>query len=553
MTPHDLIAAFETLAEAPDGVKRLRELVLQLAVRGKLVPQDPADEPASVLLERIAVGGGARGARGSATLDRVELPHDVPACWTWCRLGELANPQAGFAFQSSFFNEVGDGVPLIRIRDVLRGTTATYYSGEYRAEFLVEEGDYLIGMDGNFNIGRWNGGRALLNQRVSRLQWYTPEVVPAFIVVALQHRIDSLQGEKAYTTVQHLSGKQISNAEIPLPPLAEQHRIVARVDELMGLLDRLEAARNARERTRAALRDAALAALREADTPEEVEVAWQRVAEQMDDLFTDPADVTPLRQAILQLAVRGKLVPQDPADEPASVLLERIAAEKARLVKEGEIRKTEALPPVSGDEVPFEVPVTWAWTRLDELVDAERPVSYGVLVPGPDVQEGVPLVRVADLHPASPLARPEKTISEAVAAEYQRVVLRGDEVLVCVVGSIGKIGVAHPNWRGAVVARAVARFGVVQQFSRGFVVGMLLASSAQGYFQRATRSMAQPTLNVGLLRRLPVPTPPLAEQHRIVAKVDELMGVLDNFEQRLANQRDLHDAFAAAAVHHLDA
>ena len=125
------------------------------------------------------------------------------------------------------------------------------------------------------------------------------------------------------------------------PPLPEQHRIVAKVDALMALLDRLEAAKAERETTRAALRDSALAALRDAPDTEAVEAAWTRIAERMDDLFADPADVVPLRQTILQLAVRGKLVPQDPNDEPACILLERIAAEKARLVKEGENSKAE--------------------------------------------------------------------------------------------------------------------------------------------------------------------------------------------------------------------
>ena len=132
----------------------------------------------------------------------------------------------------------------------------------------------------------------------------------------------------------------------------------------MALLDRLEAAQAERETARAALRDSALAALRDAPDAEAVEAAWTRIAERMDDLFADPADVVPLRQTILQLAVRGKLVPQNPNDEPACMLLERIAAEKARLVKEGKIPKPKPLLPVGEDEVPFEVPKGWVWCRI---------------------------------------------------------------------------------------------------------------------------------------------------------------------------------------------
>ena len=157
-------------------------------------------------------------------------------------------------------------------------------------------------------------------------------------------------------------------APIPLPPLAEQHRIVARVDELMGLLDRLDVARKGRDATRDAARDSALAALRHADTPDEVEVAWNRIAERMHTLFTRPADLEPLRQAVLQLAVRGRLVRQDPKDEPASVLLERIAIEKARLIKDGKIRSR--VPATSTAAI--SLPEGWQSVTLgDVLIDIE--------------------------------------------------------------------------------------------------------------------------------------------------------------------------------------
>lgn len=512
MTPHDLIAAFEDLADAPDGVKRLRELILRLAVRGKLVPESASDESVSNLLRRLesakSKASASMGIRRIRPLTPVGAvtPHDIPCGWTWCRLGDLAYPQAGFAFKSTGFNEVGEGRPLIRIRDVLAGRTTTYYSGEYREEFVVRPGDFLIGMDGNFNIGRWQGPQALLNQRVTRLLWFSDSVCSNFVVIALQERLNELQGTKAYTTVQHLSGKQIEDAEIPLPPLAEQHRIVARVDELMGRLDRLEAARTTRDEVRRAARDAALAALRDAEDTEAVEAAWGRIAREMDTLFTDPEDVGPLRQALLQLGVTGRL---------------------------DQLEDAPLLP-------------------LNDLVDPDRPVAYGVLVPGPDVEGGVPLVRIADLDPVRPPVMPEKCISADVAAQYPRVRIRGDELLLGVVGSIGKVGYARKEWAGAVVARAVVRIATNSRMKRMFLLRVLQGPQAQGYFREATRTLAQPTLNVGLIRQLPVPVPSLADQERVVATMDTLMALCDALEARLTAARDLQAQFAAAAVHHLD-
>jgi len=314
----------------------------------------------------------------------------------------------------------------------------------------------------------------------------------------------------------------------PLPPLAEQNRIVARVDELMGLLDRLEAARNAREATRTALRDAALAALRDADTPEEVEVAWERIAGRMNDLFTDPADVDPLRQTVLQLAVRGRLVPQDPNDEPASLLLERIAAEKARLVKEKKIRKPKALPPVSEDEVPFEVPEGWAAARLGEIVR----VSSGDNLPAKKMVEGdVPVYGgngVAGFHNAANVAKP-----------------------TVVVGRVGALcGNVHLTPAVAwVTDNAFSVWFSEENIDTGFLVRLLRALDL-GQDNSAT---AQPVISGRKIYPLALVLPPLAEQKRIVARVDGVMGLLDRLESYLTSKTSTHDAFAAAAVHHLDA
>ena len=170
------------LAGAPNGIKKLRELILELAVRGKLVPQDPRDEPASELLKRIAEEKARLVAEGKikrqkqlADIGEEEWPFELPEQWAWVRLADLAYPQAGFAFKSGGFNTSGLGLPLIRIRDVGQSFSGTFYEGEYRSEFVVERGDYLISMDGQFRVATWQGDSALLNQRVARLIFFGNE------------------------------------------------------------------------------------------------------------------------------------------------------------------------------------------------------------------------------------------------------------------------------------------------------------------------------------------------------------------------------------------
>jgi len=223
--------------------------------------------------------------------------------------------------------------------------------------------------------------------------------------------------------------------QFPLPPLPEQHRIVAKVDALMALLDRLEVARSERETARAASRDVALAALRDAPDADTVQVGWTRIAEHMDDLFTDPADVAPLRQTILQLAVRGKLVPQDPSDEPACALLEHIAAEKGRLVKEGRIPKPKTLPLVGEDEAPFEVPKEWVWVRLGTIA---LNIHYGYTASANHQKRDVLLLRITDIqeNTVNWLSVPGCNIDEDQVERYR--LNDGDIVVARTGGTVGK-------------------------------------------------------------------------------------------------------------------
>jgi type I restriction enzyme S subunit len=247
-----------------------------------------------------------------------------------------------------------------------------------------------------------------------------------------------------------------------------------------------------------------------------------------------------LRELILELAVRGKLVPQDPCDEPASVLLERIAAEKARLVKDGKIKKPKALPEIGEEDKPFELPEGWEWARFDEIINQEYPISYGVLVPGESEEGGVPFVRIGDIAIDNPPLLPEKNISKSVDANYVRTRLNGGEILMAVVGSIGKLGVVPDSWKGANIARALCRIVPVREVSKNYILHLLKSEFMQNNFKGDTRTLAQPTLNVGLIKNSVTPIPPFKAQQRIESKVDQLMALCDQLELRSESQLAAH-------------
>jgi type I restriction enzyme, S subunit len=213
---------FDRFADAPDAVGKMRELVLQLAVKGRLVSQSSDDEPADTLAVTISEDRAAFVKARSLARQRVfdsitddQCPFDLPPGWLWTRLGNLCRVQAGFAFESAAFVQGDTGVPMIRIRDITKDRTQVNYLGEYREEFLVDPGHYLVGMDGNFTVAKWRGPRALLNQRVSRLQWYSKNLEPSFFAIAAQYRLTELQGTKAYTTVDHLSSGRLRMRSCP--------------------------------------------------------------------------------------------------------------------------------------------------------------------------------------------------------------------------------------------------------------------------------------------------------------------------------------------------
>jgi len=557
MTPETFLAQFGLIADSPNGVQKLRELILNLAVRGKLVPQDPNDESASELLKRIAAEkdrlmkeGVIKKFRPLPEVNEDSMPFVLPTRWTWARLGNIAIPQAGFAFKSNGFNKAKRGLPLIRIRDVGQPHSGTFFDGDFRPEFLVQRGDYLISMDGEFRVAQWDHSEALLNQRVTRLIFLGTEIAKRFVADSLLLRLVELQGVKAYTTVDHLSGTQIAESLIGLPPVEEQKRIVARVDQLMALCDRLEVQQKHRGDILGKAAAAALDTLVNSADSHAFDANWRRIAAHFDDLIDSTESLKTLRGSILDLAVRGKLVSQNPNDEPASELLKRIAAENDRLVKEGKAKKAKPSCEINSDDAPFVVPKEWEWVAFDTLIDAEKPISYGVLVPGPDIPHGVPFVRLADLSLNEPAAAPEKSISKEVDDQYSRTRLHGGEILMGVVGSIGKLGIAPLSWKGANIARAICRIEPVRVVHKGFVVLLLQSVTMQVKFKADTRTLAQPTLNVGLIRQAPTPLPPLEEQKRIVAKVDRLMAVCDRLEVQLAAREAVGDKVVASFSHH---
>ena len=521
------------------GVDCLRTLILDLAMRGKLVPQEPSDEPARNLLHRVSkareafIGKKGREAKSASQ----PLGHDLPEGWECVTLDELANSQAGFAFKSGGFNEQGIGLPLIRIRDVGQPFTGTFYAGDYREEFVVQRGDYLISMDGNFRVAPWEGEAALLNQRVSRLQFYSDEIEPRFVAIELQVELSKLQGVKAYTTVDHLSGKQIAETRISLPPLPEQRRIVAKVDELMALCDALEAESVEAMAAHQELVEALLATLTASTSAADLATNWTRLQKHFDTLFTSEASIDTLKRTILELAVRGKLVPPDASEDTAATLIKKWEnAKQHSFANSGDHRIKVAPKP---DTPPFDLPPHWQFQSFENIFLF---IDYRGNTP-PKTQSGIPLITAKNVRMGYLDREPREFISDDTFSKWMS---RGfpalGDLFFTTEAPLGNICLNDIEEPFAIAQRLIC-FQPFGPTNTHFYMLAIMSQSVQRVIDDNATGMTARGIKAAKLKLIPLPVPPEAEQARIVSKVEELMALCEALRVRI---RD-----AAATQHHL--
>jgi len=533
-----LLALFEPISEASDAIPRLRRFILDLAVRGKLVKQDPEDEPAEEQLARIIEAKILLGRRERTNKKKrselaVEsLDSSLPLRWTTAPLADLVTVLNGRAYKQSELLDAG--TPVLRVGNLFTSNKWYYSDLELEDDKYCHDGDLIFAWSASFGPFIWNGGRAIYHYHIWKLPLHSPENLSRdYLYLYLLNKTDEIKASGHGISMVHMTKEKMERLEVPLPPLAEQHRIVAKVDELMALCDQLETARQQREQCREHLVAASLQRFNQPiDEPEAFRNDARFTLQVLPSITTTPAQIKQLRQTILNLAVRGKLVEQDPEDEPAIITITGALLAAADSPRKKGRRKASWSPPTENENQ--ELPAGWHLFSLSELVDPASPLSYGVLVPGDNVPDGIPFVRAQDLmlkdHPASP----GKRIAQEIDGKYKRTQLTGGEILICVVGSIGKIGIVPEHWSGANIARAVARLKLIPEVSTAYMLLALQSGMIQGFFKDSTRTLAQPTLNISLIEVAPIPLPPLAEQHRIVANVDELMALCYQLEQQLS-------------------
>lgn len=561
------------------GIKKLRELILELAVRGKLVDQDPNDEPASVLLERIAAEkeelvkqGKIKKPKKLSAINEDEKPFELPKGWEWCYLSDASSYiQRG---KGPKYAESGSVRVISQkcIQNTGFDVSVARYITEssldsYQSERFLRDSDILWNSTGTGTVGRANVIRDVEDDSlvadshvtVIRLLNIDSQFMWSFISAPIvQTRIEPNHENSLVsgsTKQVELNTSSVQSLLVPIAPLMEQRRIVAKVDELMALCDQLEQQTESSLEAHQTLVQTLLDALLQSADAEELEQNWQRLSAHFDLLFTTEQSIDQLKQTILQLAVMGKLVPQDPNDEPASELLKRIAAEKEELVKQKKIKKQKPLPPINDDEKPFQLPKGWELSNLDDLVDIQSGITKGRKLAGRELTT-IPYLSVANVQRGFLILDNVKEIELPIDELERYEVLKGD-LLITEGGDWDKVGrTAIWNNELAYVAHQnhvfKARLFSQQQQPKWFEL-YLNSQVARDYFASSSKQTTNlASINKTQLRGCKVATPPVKEQHRIIAKVDQLMVLCDQLKAKLADskttQLNLTDALVAQAV-----
>lgn len=554
--PRDLLEQhFETAFAAPDGIPRLRELILKLAMQGKLVPQAPNDSPASELLRSIDAEKKRlvrqRKIKAPKTLPEVtasDEPYSLPHGWQWVRLGAIGNIFNGNSINASEKESkyAGvEGLPYIATKDVGYGFEPLDYDNgicippDEEKFRIAHQGAVLICAEGG-SAGKKCGltdrdicfgnklfANELFGQIPSRfiLYVYLSPVFRASFTAAMTGIIGGVSIAK------------FVEIPIPLPPLDEQHRIVAQIDRLMARCDALENLRNEREKKRLATHAAALSQLIDTTGNRSTNDAWAFITQHFGDLYSVKENITELRKAILQLAVRGRLTDQNDKDGSATDTLVKVASERRRL-------KIQESPNPIRDPKPlgYEIPGNWEWRCLGDLL-VSGPTN-GFSPRAVDYETPVRSLTLSATTSGIFKGEHAKFIADKISSDSD-LWLRDGDILVQRGNTLEYVGVSavyrgEPNCY--IYPDLMMKLRVSSELDTDYLYFAMSSEPARNFLrERASgTSGTMPKINQKTLKSLPIPIPPIQEQHRIVVKINQLMKMCNALEEKIdaaANQQ----------------
>jgi len=540
MTLETFFAKFDLFADAPSAVAKIRELVMQLAVHGRLVPQDSNEETAEQLIARVSATLPEKksdnpflGEIDASITDESE--YELPNGWAWLPLGHVGIWATGCGFPTQYQGEADKEFLFCKVSDMnLPGNEIEIHTTVHTIDTeVMKKIRARANPAGTVIFPKIGGAIATHKRRLVIKQTIIDNNCSGIQPIGLTEdrwlllfmRNLDLTKYQSGTSVPAVSQGALDPIRIGLPPLAEQKRIVAKVDELMALCDRLEAQQQEREQRHAALARASRARFADAPTPANINFLFHKSYD------IPPAD---LRKTILTLAVQGKLVPQDPNDEPAEELLARIGSE---LTPEQRRNQAAPLAPIPAETLQYELPESWKWAHFRDaaiiashLVKPHDFLDFTHLAPD-NIEKG------------NGVLLPCRTVREDKVISSNHRFSPGQIIYSKIRPNLAKVVVV--DFEGLCSADMYPIDALIDPF---YLQRYMLSESFLVQAVKTDTRVAMPKINQMELNAITVPIPPLAEQRRIVAKVDALMALVDELEARLAASRAAGEKLLAALV-----
>ena len=509
--------------------KQLKNSILQWAIQGKLVPQDPNDEPASVLLDKIrkekerlikekkikrdknasVIFRGEDNsyyekftATGVVKCIDEEIPFEIPQGWEWMRMQNVITFVNGRAYKKEELLSHGK-YKVLRVGNFFTNNQWYYSDLELSEEKYCENGDLLYAWSASFGPKIWNGDKTIFHYHIWNVKFDRKLLYREFLYYFFLFDKTQVSASTTGSTMIHVSMENMKPRFIPIPPLNEQKRIVEKIDLLLPLIEKYDS------------------------------LHGKKITLDNDILHT-------LKKSTLQEAIQGGLVPQYAEEGTAETLLEQIKEEKLQLVKEGKLKKSalkdsvifkgddnKYWEKVNGDliciddEIPFDLPQTWCWCRLRSIssIKGGKRIPVGEKLTVQDT--GHKYIRVADMKNHTVKDTDIHYISDSVYAQIKAYTISCNDLYITVAGTIGCVGEIPEAFNNANLTENADKI-VICNTNKKYLMYCLLSNFVQSQIKNSTTKVGQPKLAIIRIENLLIPLPPLEEQQRIVNKVNEL-------------------------------
>lgn len=559
---------FDTIFKNETSLETLDKLILDLAIRGKLVEQDPNDEPASELIKRIKAEKQRlidekiiKKEKSLPPIEEEEIPFNIPNNWEWVRLGNIIQVINGYAYKSNEYVKESK-YQLIRLGNVKNNFLKLNISEIYLDKTVIEktdlqrikENDILVTLTGTrgrrdyfytvrVSENDLKSKELYLNQRVGNLRIFK-EIESKYINILLKsgYILDKIFLTETGTANQgNIGTEEVKKLVLCIPPIEEQKRIVSKVEKLQSIIKDLKEIYIKNQSNRENLKKSLLSEIESQSSDKDLLKNLETVFTNFDKIIKTKEDIKDIRNLILSLAIKGKLVEQNQDDEKASELIKRIKSEKQRLIDEKVIKKEKPLPPIEDEEIPFDIPSSWKWIRLgdiSEYIQRGRSPEYSEIEEIPVISQkcvqwtGFDITKAKYINPSSL----DKYAKEKFLQEKDLLWnSTGD-------GTLGRIAI----YKKSKFEKAVAdsHVTIIRASNTESLYLLLYFSSKKVQDEinsKATGSTKQTELSTTTVKEYLVPLPPLEEQKRIVSKVEVLMKICDLLEEKITLNEKVSD------------